>query len=184
MTQTQNGLTAGNSQPVKKTYKQDRHFTVNQLRNAQFHHHAGATLAPSARNTKDVAVATFAEKKVFSRPEFMGLGLGVVEPQGHQHGYIHVSTPSPIRLSRKQANGCKSHVGAFQMAHAKPTTTPTSGNTTHDHHQAALVLRATTHLSEALYQLRNNTGTTPTRKAMGLAYAAGRALSQVVGGAV
>jgi hypothetical protein len=138
MNQTQNGVVAGNDHPVKKTFKQGRHFTPNQLRNAQFHHHGGI-LAPSANHTKDNAVATLAEKRVFSRPEFMGLGLGVVEPQGHQHGVIHVITPSPIRLSNQQANGCKSHNGANQMATSQSTTTGASPTTTPDYTSLSFV---------------------------------------------
>ncbi|MBK7001826.1 MAG: hypothetical protein IPH35_18165 [Rhodoferax sp.] len=90
----------------------------------------GDIVAPGATNTIDTAVATFAEKKVFSRPEFLpSLGLGVVEPQGHQHGCIHVSSPSPTLCPTKSVSGCQSRTGANQMATANTTPTPTSGNT-------------------------------------------------------
>lgn len=44
MTTNANGLTAGNSQPVQKTYKQGHHCTARQQKNVQVHHQHGAIL--------------------------------------------------------------------------------------------------------------------------------------------
>lgn len=158
----------------------DRHFTTNQLKSAQIRHKHGSIIAPGSNHAKDVAAATLAEKRVFSRPEFMSLGLGVSIPQGRQHGDIHVITPSPIRLSNQQVSGCQSHVGANQMATSQSTPTPSmQGNTTHDQNQTDLFFQASNHLSQALYQLRNATGDQGIKTAAGRANAAARALNRL-----
>lgn len=87
MTPTQNGLTAGNSQPAKNTFKQGANSTAattksvahpactmsgtghkgNQLNPKPVQHYAGAIIAPGADNTKGIAVATPTESGVLSR---------------------------------------------------------------------------------------------------------------------
>lgn len=179
MNQTQNGVVAGNDHPVKNTHKQGRNFTPNQLKNAVCRSRCGIIRIGASYTIK---AADLPDREAFSCPEFMVLDVGRVYPQGWPHRFGGVTKPHVHSLdlvSQRMVFEVPKGIKAMNQ-----TTTPTSGTTTHDHHQAALVLRATTHLSEALYQLRSSSGTTPTRKAMGLAYAAGRALSQVVGGAV
>lgn len=166
--------------------RQDRHFTANQLKSAQVHHQHGDTLRTKAK--APVIQNTFVQRS--NRPDSAALSCsnsvtgfwadGPFREAGRTACTSVLNICPPLRFKTQvEPKTC-----TRSMIMPEGTTTPTSGNTTHDHHQAALVLRATTHLSEALYQLRSSSGTTPTRKAMGLAYAAGRALSQVVGGAV
>lgn len=167
----------------------------NHRRNATVRHHAGAILRPSpkgmvCRNTLNVAVQVPTEESgALLCPEFntagnsrsSGCGLGAVDRKAIGVATFTLRTPSPPDACRNVSSGFFSHVGHETM---KSTTTgQTAPTQNHDHHQAALVLRAQNHLALALYQLRNSTGDTPTRKAMGLAYAAARSLSQVVGGA-
>lgn len=179
MNQTQNGVVVTSDYPVKKTFKQDRNCTVN--------HHHSAILRTSpkrmvCRNTFVIRLNR-PESAVLSCPNSV-TGLWADGPfrEAGRTAITSVTNICPPAFARNEAADSKTRYRSMTMP--KSTTTGATAQTTHDHHQAALVLRAQNHLALALFELRNNTGTTPTRKAMGLAYAAGRALSQVVGGAV
>lgn len=156
---------------------------------AAVHHHAGAIIRIGAEHTKDEAVAAFAEKKAFSRPEFFvttgisrsfnGLmGLGASIPQGRRHGFIHVFKPSPTMQSEQLHCGLKSHEGAKTMTKASDLTTPSTGTTHHDHHQAELLTKATNSLALALHQVRNATTSDEIKRAVGAANSAARSLNR------
>ena len=73
-----------------------------------------------ASHTKVEAVATPTVSGVFSRPEFgnialryvHSLGLGVPVPQGWQHGFNRVTTPSSTRWPSQSDGGFQSLEGA------------------------------------------------------------------------
>lgn len=177
----QNGRLAANKSPAQNTVTKQMDSNVERYLsgNFDFFEKVLATIAKGAEHTPESAVATFAVKKVFSRPEFFGLGLGMPESQDRQHGGFRVFKPSPIRQSEQLVSGCQSQSGAFHMATAKSPTTPiiTTGNTTHT--QAELLLRASNHLNLALRELRQAPDNDGIQKATGRAVAAARALKQL-----
>ena len=75
--------------------------------------------APVLSHTVEIA-GNLPDSEVFSRPEFgnaalrrlHGFGAGSAHPQGRQHGYLHVTIPSPTLWPSQQKRGFQSQIGA------------------------------------------------------------------------
>lgn len=194
MNQTRNGLTAPHSQPVKNTFKQDRHFTTNQQKKTVCRSRCGIIRTKA----KTLVIETTLRLAVYSptvsgvslcpnsgagrgvsMAQREGCGLGAMVRKAIDVTNLTVSTPSPPDAYETVSSGFSVRLGTETM---KPTTTPsTQGNTTHDH--IALTQHATERLALALFELRNGKSTTSLQRATGLVYSAARSLSQVCGGA-
>ena len=201
MAPTQNGLTAGNSQPVKNTFKQGTDSTSTSGRatvsaaapahsttlvarfgssaGGEVDHQVSAIIRPGATNT--IKAADLPDSEAFSCPEFMVLDVGRAYPQGWPHRFggvfkphVHSSDLSSQRVVFEIPVGIKT------MKPTKPGALPA---TTHAHHTATLILRAQNHLAGALFQLRNASGNVGLKMATGRAIAAARALKQLSGDA-
>lgn len=177
MTTNANGLTAPHSQPVKKTYKQGRNCTPNQLKNAQIRHEHGAIIAPGARHTISEA-SNLHVSEVFPCPEFKCLDVGNAYPQGRRQRFGVVSKPHVHSFD------LDSQRMVFEIPEGIKTMKPTTGQTAPtqnpDHQQTDLFFQASNHLSQALYQLRNATDDQGIKSAAGRANAAARALNRLV----
>ena len=116
---------------------------------------------PGAEHTKSEA-ADLPDSEVFSRPEFMVLGVGNRYPQGRGHRFGGVFKPHvhPADLNNRRMvfatpEGVKAmSTSPLASRSAAPTITPTTGNTTPDLVQ--LHLQACNALAQALHTLRNS----------------------------
>lgn len=156
----------------------DRNFTPNQLKNQSVQRHAGI-IRHGTNYTKSKASNLYVNE-VFPHPDFIGLGVGRLYPQGRAHRFGGVVKP------HVHSSGLTNQRMVFDIPKGikamKPTTTGASPTTTHDHHQTDLFFQASNHLALALHSLRHATGDQGIKTAAGRANAAARALNQLAGG--
>ncbi len=128
------------------------------------------TVRPGASHTIEVA-GNLPDSEVFSRPEFSnaalcrvhGFGAGSAYPQGRQHGYFHVTIPSPTRWPSQSKGGFQSQVGAETMTTppvasrcAAPTSKATQAAIPSTEAQAFALLQAVTSTNLAGFYLRRD----------------------------
>ncbi len=125
---------------------------------------------PGASHTIEVA-GNLPDSEVFSRPEFSnaalrrvyGFGAGSAYPQGRQHGYFHVTIPSPTQWPSQPKGGFQSQVGAETMTTstvasrcAAPTPKATQATLPSTEAQAHALLQAVTSISLAGFYVRRD----------------------------
>ena len=132
-----------------------------------------ATFRPGAKHTTSEAAA-LPDSEVFSRPEFMVLGVGNRYPQGRGHRFGGVLKPHvhPVDLSNRRMafvtpEGAKTMTPSH-LASRRAAPTPTTGN----HDPIQLFADATNALAMATYYLRQ-----PEGNHAGAARKAGQALA-------
>ena len=124
-----------------------------------------ATFGPGARHTTSEA-ADLPDSEVFSRPEFMILGVGNRYPQGRGHRFGGVLKPHvhPVDLSNRRMvfvtpEGAKAMSKVYHLASRSAAPTLPATGTSHD----PIQLHAQAHnaLSMALHYLRQPSGNVP-----------------------